>query len=132
MTLKSDILAGNPRLELAASGGPSVKIGEHDADAVKRIQTALAALGFAMRVSFPDGPSGEPDGIYGQETSQTVNAFQRREFPKKPGEWDGRAGRNTLGRMDELLGSSDDQSVTVPANELAISHCRMRLPTDFA
>jgi peptidoglycan hydrolase-like protein with peptidoglycan-binding domain len=128
MTLKSDILAGNPRLELAASGGPSVKIGEHDADAVKRIQTALVALGFPMRVSFPDGPNGAPDGIYGQETSQAVNAFQRREFPKKPGEWDGRAGRNTLGRMDELLGGSEEQSVTVQASETAISHCFMRIP----
>ena len=56
MTLQSDILSGSPRLELAASGGPSVKKGEHEPDAVKRIQNALLALGFPMPNSFPNGP----------------------------------------------------------------------------
>jgi peptidoglycan hydrolase-like protein with peptidoglycan-binding domain len=132
MTLKSDILAGSPRLELAASGGPSVRMGAHEPDAVKRIQKALVALGFPMPISFPNGPAGEPDGIFGQETYQKVIAFQRREFPKKPAEWDGRVGRNTLARMDELLGGSDDGSVTVPGDQLATSQCRMRFPTNVA
>jgi peptidoglycan hydrolase-like protein with peptidoglycan-binding domain len=124
MTLQSDILAGSPRLELAASGGPSVKKGEHEPDAVKRIQNALLALGFPMPTSFPNGPAGEPDGIFGQETFNTVIAFQRREFPDKPAEWDGRVGRHTLDRMDE--------PETVPGDELATSRCSMRFPTNLA
>jgi hypothetical protein len=59
-----------------------------------------------------------------------VVALQRREFPKEPGQWDGRVGQFTLGRMDELLGGSGDESVTVPRDELAISHCRMRVPAN--
>jgi peptidoglycan hydrolase-like protein with peptidoglycan-binding domain len=127
MTLKSDILAGSPRLELAALGGPSVNMGANEPDAVKRIQKALVALGFPMPISFPDRPGGEPDGIFGHETYRTVIAFQRREFLNKPDQWDGRVGRNTLGRLDELLGSGGE-CVTVPRDELATSQCRMRFP----
>jgi len=132
MTLQSDILAGSPRLELAASGGPSVKKGEHEPDAVKRIQNGLLALGFAMPNSFPNGPGGEPDGIFGQETVNTVIAFQRREFPDKPAEWDGRVGRKTLGRMDELLSGTGDEPESLPGDELATSRCTMRFPTNLA
>jgi len=134
MMLKSDILSGSARLEFAASGGPPVKMKPplDQPDAVKRIQKGLVALGFRMPLSFPNGPNGEPDGIFGNETYQTVVAFQRREFPKEPGQWDGRVGRFTLGRMDELLGGSGDESVTVPRNELSVSKFRMRVPADFA
>ena len=99
---------------------------------MKRIQNALLALGFPMPTSFPNGPAGEPDGIFGQETFNTVIAFQRREFPDKPAEWDGRVGRHTLDRMDELLGGSDDEPETVPGDELATSRCSMRFPTNLA
>jgi peptidoglycan hydrolase-like protein with peptidoglycan-binding domain len=136
MTLKSPILAGSERLERASSGGPSVKMGPpaDQPDAVKRIQKGLAALGFPMPRSFRNGPSGEPDGIFGQETRQAIIAFQRREFPKEPGQWDGRVGRFTLGRMDELLSGSGDEaeSVIVPRDELATSQCSMRVPPDVA
>ena len=130
MTLKSDILSGSARLELAASGGPSVKMQPpaDEPDAVKRIQKGLVALGFRMPLSFPNGASGEPDGIFGHETCQTVSAFQRREFPKEPGQWDGRVGPFTLARMDELLVGLGSESVTVPRDELAISNCLMRVP----
>ncbi len=130
MILKSDILSGNARLEVAASGGAPVKIKPplDQPDAVKRIQRALVALGFRMPLSFPNGAGSEPDGIFGNETYQTVVAFQRREFSKEPGQWDGRVGRFTLARMDDLLGGSGDESVTVPANELSISKCRMPVP----
>ena len=102
-------------------------------DAVKRIQKGLVALGFRMPVSIPNGPTGEPDGIFGHETYQTVIAFQRREFPKEPRQWDGRVGKFTLGRMDELLGGSGDESVTVPPNELATSRCvACKVPADVA
>ena len=130
MTLKSNILSGSARLESAASGGPPVRMKPplDEPDAVKRIQRGLVALGFSMPLSFPDGASGEPDGIFGNETYETVLALQRREFPKEPGQWDGRVGNFTLGRMDELLGGSDHESVTVPRDQLAFSRCRIRVP----
>jgi peptidoglycan hydrolase-like protein with peptidoglycan-binding domain len=132
--LTSDILAGSPRLEEAASGGPSVKKKPlaDDPDAVRRIQKALVALGFPLPISFAAGPSGEPDGIFGQETYQAVLAFQKREFPKEPGQWDGRVGKNTLARMDKLLGPSTGDSTTLPPNDPAVSRCVMRVPPTVA
>jgi peptidoglycan hydrolase-like protein with peptidoglycan-binding domain len=123
--LKSAIMAGNARLDAAAAGGPSVKKSPpaDDPEAVRRIQKALAALGFSMPRSFPAGPAGEPDGKYGNETYQTVISFQRREFPKEPGQWDGRCGKNTLGRMDDLL-QEDSAAVTLPLAQIATSLCR--------
>lgn len=98
----STFLAGNTRLESAASGGPPIKMAppEDDEEAVQRIQKALVALGFSMTISFPFGPASEPDGKFGPETYHTVLAFQKREFPQDPSQWDGRVGKNTLGRMD--------------------------------
>jgi peptidoglycan hydrolase-like protein with peptidoglycan-binding domain len=123
--LKSAILAGNARLDSAAAGGPSVKKAPpaDEPEAVRRIQKALAALGFAMPRSFPSGPANEPDGKFGDETYQTVLSFQRREFPQDPGQWDGRCGKNTLGRMDELL-LEDSAAVTLASSQVATSRCR--------
>jgi peptidoglycan hydrolase-like protein with peptidoglycan-binding domain len=123
--LKSAILAGNARLDGAASGGPSVKKAPpaDEPEAVRRIQKALAALGFSMPRSFPSGPANEPDGKFGDETFQSVISFQRREFPQEPGQWDGRCGKNTLGRMDELL-SEDSAAVTLTLSQVATSRCR--------
>lgn len=105
MPLQSAILAGSPRLEQAVGGGPSVKRRppDDDADAVRRIQNALVALGFPLPNSFPNGPGGAPDGIYGDETFNAVQRFQKSVFPGSPGEWDGRAGRKTLEEMDKRL-----------------------------
>ncbi len=105
MAFKSEILAGNARLDSAAAGGPSIKPAPpaDDPAAVKKIQKALAALGFRMPLSFPNGPMGEPDGKYGNETYQAVLAFQKGMFPKEPKEWDGRVGKRTLEKMDYAL-----------------------------
>lgn len=108
MPLKSAILRGstsNARLEQAANGPPSIKPAPpaDDADAVRRIQRALVALGHPLPKSFPNGPAQPPDGQYGQETFQAVRAFQQRVFPGQPSEWDGRAGKNTLAKMDAML-----------------------------
>ena len=105
MTFKSHILEGNPRLDQAATGGPSVKRAppHDDPDAIKRIQRALMALGYSLPRSSPDGPYGEPDGIYGEEVFTVVSQFQRRVFPNDFREWDGRTGKHTLAEMDELL-----------------------------
>jgi hypothetical protein len=105
MALKSQILSGNTRLEKAAVGPPSVKPAppNDDVDAVRRIQRALVALGHPLKRSFPDGPTKDPDGKYGQETYATVIAFQKRVFKNEPKEWDGRVGKNTLAKMDSML-----------------------------
>lgn len=108
MALKSSILKGptpNIRLEQAAVRPPAIKVAPppDDVDAVQRIQHALVALGFPLPLSFRSGPAQPPDGNYGQETFRAVMKFQQREFPRQPGEWDGRVGKNTLEKMDSLL-----------------------------
>ena len=117
MALQSKILSGNTRLDSAASGGPSIKPAPppDDPDAVKRIQKALAELKFPLPLSFPAGPTNEPDGKFGQETYTQVIAFQKVVFPKDPSQWDGRVGKNTLREMDLRLpkGSSPTPSSTL-------------------
>ncbi len=78
MALKSRILAGNTRLELAFAGGPAIrrKPPTDDADAVGRIQKGLVALGYPMPDSFPRGYDAEPDCDFEGETYNTVIAFQ--------------------------------------------------------
>lgn len=108
MPLKSTILTGSARLEQAAAGGPSVKKAPpaDDPDAVKRIQRALVTLGFPLPKSFPNGPAQDPDGKYGMETFNAVQAFQKQTFPAEVKQWDGRVGKNTLAKMDERLPAS--------------------------
>jgi hypothetical protein len=46
--------------------------------------------------------TGSPDGIYGKETAAVVQKFQKDQgFP--PSGWDGRAGRDTLTRLDQFF-----------------------------
>lgn len=128
MALSSSPLAGSTRLEQAAVGGPSVKKGppHDDPDAVGRIQRALVKLGASMPKSFPAGPTGEPDGIFGAETFNAVYTFQKREFPSQYGQWDGRVGKNTLAKMDERLsaaGPEEEGSVKQPMLVATISRC---------
>jgi peptidoglycan hydrolase-like protein with peptidoglycan-binding domain len=104
MSLQSSILAGNARLEQAANGPPSVKRRppDDDSDAVRRIQRALVALGFPLPKSVPNGPSGDPDGVFGDETLNAVYGFQK-AFSDQPNEWDGRVGKKTLSELDRRL-----------------------------
>ena len=113
--LRSRILSGNPRLENAAVGGPSVKRRppDDDFDAVQRIQRALREIGYPMSLSFK---TGDADGKFGDETFRAVQDFQRHAFPDQPGQWDGRVGRNTLASMDEAL-VPDDAEVEGPAED---------------
>jgi peptidoglycan hydrolase-like protein with peptidoglycan-binding domain len=132
MALRSAILAGNTRLEGAASGGPSIKQSppEDDADAVRRIQKALVALGFSMPLSFPSGLASEPDGKFGTETYRAVLAFQKREFPNDSIQWDGRVGKNTLGRMDQILPIDDpgEPVEVLPIIMTMTTQCRIPTP----
>jgi peptidoglycan hydrolase-like protein with peptidoglycan-binding domain len=113
--LRSRILSGNPRLENAAVGGPSVKRRppDDDFDAVQRIQRALREIGYAMSLSFK---TGDADGKFGDETFRAVQDFQRHAFSDQPGQWDGRVGRNTLAKLDEAL-TPDDAEVEGPAED---------------
>lgn len=129
MALQSLILAGSPRLEQAAAGPPSIRKRppDDDPDAVRRIQHALVRLGFALPKSFPNGAAGEPDGLFGPETSNAVYAFQKREFPNQYGQWDGRVGPNTLAKMDAQLpgAAPDDEERTIrqPMRVVTVSRC---------
>jgi hypothetical protein len=136
MPLQSSILAGNPRLEQAHAGGPSVKPGppHDDVDAVMRIQRALAALGFSLPRSFPNGRNAAPDGVYGSETREAVVAFQKRAFPNSFSEWDGRTGKKTLTEMDRLLPTGGGGFVTAQfplgdARLLLIDQIKKRIVT---
>jgi peptidoglycan hydrolase-like protein with peptidoglycan-binding domain len=102
MALQSEILSGNQRLDNAAAGGPSIKKRppDDDPEAVKKIQRALVELGHPLPVSFS---SGEPDGVFGNETFNAVMAYQKKVFPGQWAEWDGRVGQKTLAKMDEQL-----------------------------
>ena len=127
MALMSPPLAGSARLEQAAAGGTSVKKGppHDDPDAVGRIQRALLKLGASMPKSFPAGPTGEPDGIFGSETYGCVMDFQKREFAGQYSQWDGRVGKNTLAKMDERLASlaPEEGSISQPLVVATISRC---------
>ena len=98
MALTSPRFADSERLQRAADNNPPLKRPE-SGDAVKRLQQALADLGFKMPVSFA---AGGPDGVYGEETERVVRQFQRdQKFPVSG--QDGRAGHDTLGRLDQLF-----------------------------
>ncbi len=98
MALRHPILAGNMRLQRAAAGPPSVKPQPslEDPDAVRRIQQALAQLGF-----FANGA--DLPGVFGSGTTAAVVAFQRSAFPTDGGQWDGLVGRGTLAKLDARL-----------------------------
>ena len=132
MTLASEILSGNSRLDQVSGGAPSVKKAppKDDVNAVQRIQRALVELGFPLPLSFPAGSTGEPDGAFGDETHRQVIAFQKQVFPSDANQWDGRVGRFTLDKMDELLpqGEPDGPMIILPEAELTASRCRMGQP----
>lgn len=106
MALSSALLSASPRLVQVSNGGQPVRPAPpaDDADAVRRLQKALRSLtGLPMPKTFLNGPNGEPDGKYGQETVDTVIVFQKKAFPTEPKEWDGRVGGKTLAKMDAKL-----------------------------
>jgi peptidoglycan hydrolase-like protein with peptidoglycan-binding domain len=107
VALNSGILKGsapNARLEQAAVGSPAIKPAppDDDAEAIRRIQRGLLALGYPLPLSFPSGTSQPPDGKFGNETYQAVMKFQQKVFTGRAGEWDGRVGKNTLGRSGPM------------------------------
>lgn len=96
MPLRSIRLCRYKRLHSAAANSPPMKLDEVG-EAVEALQQALIDIGFKMPVSTRK--SGLSDGIYGKETTAAIKAFQTREQLQQ----DGVAGRDTLGRLDEIM-----------------------------
>jgi peptidoglycan hydrolase-like protein with peptidoglycan-binding domain len=103
MALVSRRLSRNPRLQAAANNNPPLRIGA-TGEAVEILQCALIDLGFAMPLST-GSDSLSPDGIYGNETAGTVKKFQLQQGLLA----DGIAGRQTLGRLDQIYSASEAQ-----------------------
>lgn len=117
MALSHPFFLGNNRIrEAHEQKGRSIKPAppHDDPDAVRRIQKALRALGFALPESFRNSPDG--DGKYGNETYQAVLEFQRRAFPGDFREHDGRVGPKTLDEMDKAL--SRGKPVVIDPNDV--------------
>ncbi len=91
----------HPRFVEVAGGGGLIRSGERG-DSVRVLQSALLRLGQPLPVST--ARTGQPDGIFGQETDSAVRNFQRQALPQeKP---DGIVGPKTLGALDaKLVGS---------------------------
>jgi len=96
MTLVSDRFARSSRLQAAARNAPPLKKNEPDREAVALVQQALVDVGFAMPITMARG---KPDGIYGDETVNTVARFQTQQALQR----DGQAGHDTLHRLDSLF-----------------------------
>jgi peptidoglycan hydrolase-like protein with peptidoglycan-binding domain len=96
--LTSPKFRNSQRLQAAANNAPLLKSPEQG-EAVRLLQEALVSLGY----SFPQSMTGgRLDGIYGNETVQKVAQFQRAQGMMA----DGIAGKNTLLRLDALIGGS--------------------------
>lgn len=112
MALVSARFSGNKRLQDAANNNPVLKKNDPDQAAVRLVQEALVKLK-PVRYAMPRStrPDGSMDGIYGDETFITIQKFQIDEkLLNKDGKPDGRAGHDTLHRLDghmvKLEGSS--------------------------
>ena len=96
MPLTSPRFASNQRLQKVAQNAPPMKWGEKG-DAVAIVQQAFIELGFPMPVSTRK--TGKPDGIFGQETYNTTKKFQQKHTLSI----DGVVGKQTMGRLDQLI-----------------------------
>jgi len=88
----------HPRFSQAATGGPTIKLGEKGA-AIQVLQRALLALGYTMPASTQT--SGNLDGVFGAETDTRVRDFQKTSLPNNTP--DGKVGPMTLQALDAAL-----------------------------
>jgi hypothetical protein len=105
--LASPKFAGNPRLEKAFDNSPPLGIGE-SGEAVRLVQEGLVADGIALPGSTK--PTGELDGGFGQDTINGVRQFQT----KHGLDVDGRVGRQTMGKLDELAANTGEPPLLQP------------------
>lgn len=108
MALRSPRFNRNNQLLRSADNNPPLKIGAQG-EGVRLIQQALMDLGATLPVSTRR--YGSPDGMYGTETAGRVKAFQSRHRLSP----DGRVGRNTLAKLDELLPGAGQPLPPLPA-----------------
>jgi hypothetical protein len=91
--LRSTKFSSNPRLQAAVRNSPAMHAGESN-DGVRIVQEGLVADGIRMPGSTR--PTGEMDGVFGQETSAALQQFQSAHGLQV----DGIAGRETVGELD--------------------------------
>lgn len=96
--LQAPFWSDDQRLQAAYRNAPPLRQGETGA-AVQKLQEALVRQGFAMPGSTK--PDGTLDGVWGQETTATVRAFQQEAGVRPVGGWE--AGHKTLGALDARL-----------------------------
>jgi len=108
MPLRSRRFSGNFRLENAANNSPPMRKGE-TGEAVKIVQQAFVDLGFPMPITTDKGNK-PPDGIFGNETFSTVSKFQSQQGLSV----DGVAGRDTIGRLDQIFFEDDTDECEPP------------------
>ncbi len=136
--LKSADLKGSTRLQEAANGLPAPSVRKRPPDdepgAVRAIQRALVKLGFKLPKSYPNGPDGQPDGLYGSETERTVRSFQQQAFPGAMKDWDGRCGPKTLAAMDDkLFGMQPSGPIEIPGGRISCApRCKTMAPASEA
>jgi peptidoglycan hydrolase-like protein with peptidoglycan-binding domain len=102
MALTSPRFSSNAELQAASENNPALRKGAKG-EAVAILQQAMVDLGFPMPISTGGG-DGPADGIYGNETAATVQAFQRANGLQA----DGVAGRQTLQRLETLISAASD------------------------
>lgn len=95
--MKFPPFVANARILRAAQNAPVMKEGERGPP-VSILQGALLDLGYKLPQSI-HGKPGQPDGIFGGETTQVLRKFQS-DNKLQP---DGAAGRDTLECLDALL-----------------------------
>jgi peptidoglycan hydrolase-like protein with peptidoglycan-binding domain len=97
VNLTNPPFAADARLEQAFDNDPAMRQGE-TGDPVKKVQRGLMDDGFLLSKSTV---ASGPDGDFGSETKAKVKAFQA----KHGLDVDGKVGRQTLGKLDELQGA---------------------------
>jgi peptidoglycan hydrolase-like protein with peptidoglycan-binding domain len=75
--MKSAFFGDEAQLKNASKNMPPLRFGA-SGEGVRRVQAVLMTLGYRLPRSFSKG---QPDGIYGGETSEAVRTFQK-EYPK--------------------------------------------------
>ncbi|HYG80274.1 MAG TPA: DUF4157 domain-containing protein [Pyrinomonadaceae bacterium] len=106
--LRSPKYAGDARLQAAFDNNPAMHFGETN-EGVRLVQEGLVADGFPMTGSTR--PTGEMDGVFGQETLTAVKQFQGKHGLSV----DGVVGRETLSELDRLeAGRSGGDACSCP------------------
>lgn len=124
MPLFSPRFTGNDRIAKAAANNPPFKAGEPKNRGVEILQLALSDLGFRMPKSIKK--PGAADGIFGDETTRVVMAFQTANGLKA----DGVVGTATLSRLDTLFLARSAAARAAFQVELAQSGSASRFRTD--